>query len=194
MATALLVPCLNSASFFNNNGQSRNRCCASIQPSKASSYSKRFRVRALKEKTEEEIKNPSSADSAEEITKKYGLEAGLWKIFSSKEEGKEGVEKKSKGDDAKQLLAKYGGAYLATSIALSIISFSLCYALVSAGIDVQALLQKVGISGSETGEKVGTFALAYAAHKAASPIRFPPTVALTPIVARWIGKKVEKEK
>ncbi|KAK8655242.1 hypothetical protein V6N13_107830 [Hibiscus sabdariffa] len=26
------------------------------------------------------------------------------------------------------------------------------------------------------------FALAYAAHKAASPIRFPPTVALTPIV------------
>ncbi|KAL6276539.1 hypothetical protein ACE6H2_020140 [Prunus campanulata] len=194
MATAVLVPCLNSASFFNNNGQSRNGCCASIQPSKPSSYSKRFRVRALKEKTEEEIKNPTSADSAEEITKKYGLEAGLWKIFSSKEEGKEGVEKKSKGDDAKQLLAKYGGAYLATSIFLSIISFSLCYALVSAGIDVQALLQKVGISGSETGEKVGTFALAYAAHKAASPIRFPPTVALTPIVARWIGKKVEKEK
>ena len=36
---------------------------------------------------------------------------------------------------------------------------------------------------------MGTFALAYAAHKAASPIRFPPTVALTPIVARWFGKK-----
>lgn len=52
---------------------------------------------------------------------------------------------------------------------------------------------QVGISGSETGEKVGTFALAYAAHKAASPIRFPPTVALTPIVASWIGKKVDKE-
>lgn len=53
---------------------------------------------------------------------------------------------------------------------------------------------QVGISTNETGEKVGTFALAYAAHKAASPIRFPPTVALTPIVASWIGKKVEKEK
>lgn len=71
---------------------------------------------------------------------------GKMQIFSSKEEGKEGVEKKSKGDDAKQLLAKYGGAYLATSIILSIISFSLCYALVSAGIDVQALLQKVQAS------------------------------------------------
>lgn len=53
---------------------------------------------------------------------------------------------------------------------------------------------QVGISTNETGEKVGTFALAYAAHKAASPIRFPPTVALTPIVAGWIGKKAEKDK
>lgn len=52
----------------------------------------------------------------------------------------------------------------------------------------------MGISTDETGEKVGTFALAYAAHKAASPIRFPPTVALTPIVASWIGKKVDNEK
>lgn len=51
-----------------------------------------------------------------------------------------------------------------------------------------------GISSNEAGEKVGTFALAYAAHKAASPIRFPPTVALTPVVASWIGKIVGKEK
>lgn len=51
----------------------------------------------------------------------------------------------------------------------------------------------MGIATNETGEKVGTFALAYAAHKAASPIRFPPTVALTPIVAAWIGKKVDPD-
>lgn len=51
----------------------------------------------------------------------------------------------------------------------------------------------MGISTDATGQQVGTFALAYAAHKAASPIRFPPTVALTPIVASWIGKKVEKD-
>jgi len=30
----------------------------------------------------------------------------------------------------------------------------------------------------------GTVAIAYAAHKAASPIRFPPTVALTPLTAK----------
>ncbi|KAH0453064.1 hypothetical protein IEQ34_017388 [Dendrobium chrysotoxum] len=148
-----------------------------------------IRVRAIQETTEKETETSSSA---EEITEKYGLEFGLWKIFRSKEgdKGADGVVKeKSKADQAKELLAKYGGAYLATSITLSLISFSLCYLLVSAGIDVQALLSKVGIAADETGEKLGTFALAYAAHKAASPIRFPPTVALTPIVAGWIGKK-----
>ncbi|KAK1411513.1 hypothetical protein QVD17_38062 [Tagetes erecta] len=148
------------------------------------------KIKAIKEDTQE--KTTSSAD---EITKKYGLEVGLWKIFSSNDEEEEDgdMKMKSKGDQAKELLTKYGGAYLATSITLSIISFSLCYALITAGVDVQALLQKVGISANETGEKVGTFALAYAAHKAASPIRFPPTVALTPIVASWIGKKVDKD-
>lgn len=39
--------------------------------------------------------------------------------------------------------------------------------------------------------QVGTFAIAYAAHKALSPVRFPPTVALTPMVAKWIGKKTD---
>lgn len=190
MATALLAPPLSYASCFRN--QLRTCCCASIPPSK--STLKRFRARAIKEKTEE-TKNPSSSASVEEITKKYGLEAGLWKIFSSKEEGGQGNEEtKSKGNQAKELLAKYGGAYLATSITLSLISFALCYALISAGVDVQSLLLKVGISTDATGEKVGTLALAYAAHKAASPIRFPPTVALTPIVAGWIGKKVDEGK
>ncbi|KAK0603164.1 hypothetical protein LWI29_002097 [Acer saccharum] len=189
LSLALSLP---SASLLNNN-RSIFRYSTSIQSSKSKPLLRSFEVRAIKEKTQVE-KPETSSGSAEEITKKYGLEAGLWQIFSSKdEENGEGEKKKSKGNQAKELLAKYGGAYLVTSITLSLISFALCYALINAGVDVQALLQKVGISPNETGEKVGTFALAYAAHKAASPIRFPPTVALTPIVASWIGKKVEKE-
>ncbi|XXG65096.1 hypothetical protein AAC387_Pa05g2886 [Persea americana] len=187
MASALLLCPL---SFSSSSSSLKRRNCRSspsyicnfeTSPNQKTHF-RGFRCRAL-----QETKDPKTDPSAEEITQKFGLEAGLWKIFSS-EEGKEETEK-SKTDQAKELLAKYGGAYLATSISLSLISFSLCYALVSLGIDVQALLQKVGISTNEAGEKVGTFALAYAAHKAASPIRFPPTVALTPIVASWIGKK-----
>ncbi|OVA07114.1 protein of unknown function DUF1279 [Macleaya cordata] len=192
MASALLIfPSCPSSSLLKKNRES-SLFNSHFKSSKKPNL-KHFRVRALKEKTttNETKNNPSSV---EEITEKFGLEAGLWKIFSSKEGEKEENGEKSKGNQAKELLAKYGGAYLATSITLSLISFSLCYVLISAGVDVPALLQKVGISANETGEKVGTFALAYAAHKAASPIRFPPTVALTPIVAGWIGKKAQKEK
>ncbi|XP_073291885.1 uncharacterized protein [Primulina huaijiensis] len=194
MAAALLqVP----SQLFTSHAHSSTILPKNGKPNRLS-YSKsgltRFSVRAVQEKTEE-IKAPSSP---EEITKKYGLEAGLWKIFSAKEDGNEqNKENNSKGNQAKELLAKYGAAYLAyfaTSITLSLISFGLFCTLISAGVDVSALLQKVGISINETGEKVGTFALAYAAHKAVSPIIFPPTVALTPIVASWIRKKVDPEK
>ena len=197
MEAVSLLSTLHSSSILNYTS-GNYRFCSLASPQKPYiSKTYRFRIKAIKEKTQE-VETPSSSSSssssAEEVTQKYGLEAGLWQIFNSKEKGKDGGKEKSKTDQAKELLAKYGGAYLATSITLSLISFSLCYALISAGIDVQSLLQKVGITVDETGEKVGTFALAYAAHKAASPIRFPPTVALTPIVASWIGKKVEKEK
>lgn len=61
--------------------------------------------------------------------------------------------------------------------------------LVSNGIDVTALLATFGIKLSGTAAtNAGTAAVAYAVHKAASPIRFPPTVALTPIVANFLGK------
>ena len=58
---------------------------------------------------------------------------------------------------------------------------------------MQALLTRFGLKPSDTSEKVGTFAIAYAAHKALSPVRFPPTVALTPVVAKLIGKKPKED-
>mmetsp|Transcript_26387 Transcript_26387/g.40633 ORF Transcript_26387/g.40633 Transcript_26387/m.40633 type:complete len:230 (+) Transcript_26387:44-733(+) len=135
-------------------------------------------------KTEEETKSESvaSSSSAEETTEKFGLEAGLFQSLKSND-----------GASAKSLLAKYGVAYLATSIPLAIVSFAICYGLVDNGVDVGALLAKVGIEAGDNGEKAGTFAIAYAAHKAASPIRFPPTVLLTPVVAKLIGKEPNEE-
>lgn len=98
--------------------------------------------------------------------------------------------KKGDIESAKTLLKKYGVAYLATSISLSILSMNLCYLAVSSGVDVAALLAKLGIRAG--GKKAGTFAIAYAAHKAASPIRFPPTVILSRYAARLMGKKSPK--
>lgn len=135
-----------------------------------------------KEEIEAETKDGASLNNAEETTEKYGLEAGLFQSIKSND-----------GESAKSLLAKYGVAYLATSIPLAIVSFAICYALVDNGVDVGSLLSKVGIAAGDTGEKAGTFAIAYAAHKAASPIRFPPTVLLTPVVAKIIGKEPNDE-
>ena len=68
-------------------------------------------------------------------------------------------------------------------------SFALSYALVSSGVELGGLLTRLGLDASERNEQVGDLVLAYAIHKAASPVRFPPTVALTPLVARWLGRK-----
>jgi hypothetical protein len=64
---------------------------------------------------------------------------------------------------------------------------------VSNGVDVAALLDKIGIKATAAASNAGTAGIAYAVHKAASPIRFPPTVALTPIVAKWIGKEPQEK-
>lgn len=121
----------------------------------------------------------------DKTTKKYGIEAGLF----------QSLRENDGGTTAKELLTKYGAAYLATSIPLALLSFTICYALVDNGVDVAGVLSNIGIDASlgGTGEKVGTVAIAYAAHKASSPIRFPPTVLLTPVVAKLIGKDPVEE-
>jgi Protein of unknown function (DUF1279) len=154
---------------------------AALQESKKEQQSKTTTTTATKESKIE--------DSLEETTKKYGLEVGLFKSLQQKRDGKDGNNANNL-DSAKSLLKKYGIAYLATSIPLAALSFALFYVLVDNGVDVAALLQKVGIEQvSSTTSTAGTVAIAYAAHKAASPIRFPPTVILTPIVAKMIGKE-----
>ena len=78
--------------------------------------------------------NAQESIDTKNTTEKYGLEAGLWKVFTSKEEaGVEGEGKPSRSALAKQLLAQYGSAYLITSISFAIVSFAACYALVSSG-------------------------------------------------------------
>lgn len=114
------------------------------------------------------------------MTKKWGLEAGLFKSFKN---GDGGVS-------AKDLLQKYGTAYLLTSITLALISFTACYLAVDAGVDITSLLSGFGfdVQADSAVAKGSKVALAYTAHKALSPVRFPPTVALTPLVASKIGK------
>lgn len=119
------------------------------------------------------------------VTKQYGLEAGIFSAFKNG----------SGAASAKDLLKRYGSAYLLTSITLALISFSVCYLAVDAGVDVPSLLGRFGLAvdANSAWDKGGTVAIAYAAHKALSPVRFPPTVALTPIIAQRIGKRGDED-
>lgn len=125
----------------------------------------------------------NEAQEGEDTIKKYGLEVGLLKTY---------LDKSSKVRP-KDLISRYGIAYFGTSITLAIISYALCYVLIANGVDVASLLQKIGIKPSEAAVSAGTGGLAYAVHKAASPIRFIPTIVLTPLVAKWIGKKPKND-
>jgi len=159
-----------------------------LKPTPTLRFGRRCRVIVRSEKLADKAKDAANKvdRTAEEVTEKYGLEAGLWKVFRGK-----GEDGKGKGIQAKDLLKRYGSAYLITSISLSVVSFGVCYILVSSGLDVAGFLGRLGLTVSGTSEKVGAVAIAYAAHKALSPVRFPPTVILTPVVAKILGKEAK---
>jgi hypothetical protein len=122
--------------------------------SSSSSITARGRTARFSIDTKDDEKVEVVEEVQESTTEKFGLEAGLF----------ESLKQKDGGESAKSLLKKYGIAYLATSIPLALISFSLCYLLVDSGVDVASLLAKVGIDNAAS-EKAGTFAIAYAARK-----------------------------
>lgn len=110
---------------------------------------------------------------------------------------------KSNSEKAKEFAKLYGGSYLGTSTAMAVVSYAIWYGLVSAGVDVVALIRSLGdwLATTPIGrpsaldsinETVGTATLAYIAHKASSPLRFPLTIAATPFVARAFAKKGEQ--
>lgn len=101
---------------------------------------------------------------------------------------------------AQEVAKLYGGSYLGTSIAMSIVSYAVLYALVYIGVDVRGITNAFGnwLATTPLGrpsaldnvsDAASAAAIAYVAHKVASPLRFPLTIAATPFVARIFSKK-----
>lgn len=105
---------------------------------------------------------------------------------------------------AKDLAKLYGSSYIGTSIGLSIVSFASFYFMISVGLDVRSIVNAVGdwLGTTPIGrpaiinsisDTASTATLAYIAHKATSPFRFPLTVAATPVIAKAFSKKTSDE-
>lgn len=93
---------------------------------------------------------------------------------------------------AKTFAIEYGRVGVCTHIVLSLVSFSAIYVGVSAGIDVTSLLNIVGLSVStseSTANSAGSAMIAYAIYKLLSPVRWPLTFAVTPVVMRALRKR-----
>uniref|UniRef100_K3X495 DUF1279 domain-containing protein n=1 Tax=Globisporangium ultimum (strain ATCC 200006 / CBS 805.95 / DAOM BR144) TaxID=431595 RepID=K3X495_GLOUD len=93
---------------------------------------------------------------------------------------------------AKTFAIEYGRVGVCTHIVLSIASFSTIYVVVSSGVDVSAMLNAVGYSvgaKDSTTNSAGSFVIAYAMYKLLSPVRWPLTFAVTPVVMRALRKR-----
>ena len=149
---------------------------ASLRPRLAPSRSVRLAVTVQLREPEVPVDIPADVDA---LAREQGLERALFRTFRGGARGK--------ASTAKALFRKYGAAYLVTSISLALCSYAACYVLVSRGVGVAQLLRRVGVHAIVS-PKAGKAAIAYAVHKAASPIRFPPTVMLTPIVSNFLAR------
>ncbi|XP_063281762.1 protein FAM210B, mitochondrial isoform X3 [Pelobates fuscus] len=100
--------------------------------------------------------------------------------------------KLSKTQQLKKVFKEYGAVAVAFHVGISLVSLGICYVLVSSGLDVSALLLKIGFSETVVQSKLaaGTsiFVLAYAIHKLFAPVRISITLISVPFIVRYFRK------
>ncbi|XP_004858074.1 protein FAM210B [Heterocephalus glaber] len=109
--------------------------------------------------------------------------------------GSDGGSKKSKQSKSQQLkkiFQEYGAVGIALHIGVSLLSLGLFYMVVSSGVDMSAILLKLGFKESlvqsEMAAGASTFVVAYAIHKLFAPVRISITLVSVPFIVRYFRK------
>ncbi|XP_038872642.1 uncharacterized protein LOC120065649 isoform X2 [Salvelinus namaycush] len=101
-------------------------------------------------------------------------------------------DKPSKTQQLKKIFKEYGAVGVSFHICMSLMSLGMFYLTVSSGIDMAAILYKMGFSESLVQSKLAagtsTFVLAYAIHKLFAPLRISITVISVPLLVRYLRK------
>lgn len=101
-------------------------------------------------------------------------------------------EKPNKTQQLKKVFKEYGAVGVSFHIGISLMSLGMFYLLISSGIDMAALLCKVGFSEAVVQSKMAagtsTFVLAYAIHKIFAPVRISITLVSVPLIVRYFRK------
>lgn len=110
---------------------------------------------------------------------------------ASKEPEPEGG-KPTKTQRLKKLFKEYGAVGASFHICISLMSLGTIYLLVSSGIDMGAMLGKLGFNETVVQSKMAagtsTFVLAYAVHKLFAPARMSITLVSVPLIVRYLRK------
>ncbi|XP_068598874.1 protein FAM210B, mitochondrial [Brachionichthys hirsutus] len=100
--------------------------------------------------------------------------------------------KPSKSQQLKKVFKEYGAVGVSFHICTSLMSLGMFYLLVSSGIDIAAVLCKLGFSEAVIRSKLAagtsTFVLAYAIHKLFAPLRISITLVSVPLIVRYFRK------
>ncbi|XP_060086747.1 protein FAM210B, mitochondrial [Heteronotia binoei] len=106
----------------------------------------------------------------------------------SKENGK----KPNKSQQLKKVFKEYGAVGVGFHIGISLMSLGMFYLAVSSGVDMTALLFKLGFDEALVQSKLAagtsTFVLAYAIHKLFAPVRISITLVSVPFLVRYFRK------
>uniref|UniRef100_A0A1A8J630 Family with sequence similarity 210, member B n=1 Tax=Nothobranchius kuhntae TaxID=321403 RepID=A0A1A8J630_NOTKU len=109
---------------------------------------------------------------------------------ADKPEPEEG--KPNKTQQLKKVFKEYGAVGVSFHVGISLMSLGMFYLLISSGIDMAALLCKLGFNESVVQSKMAagtsTFVLAYAIHKLFAPVRISITLLSVPLIVRYFRK------
>ncbi|KAM9361313.1 protein FAM210B, mitochondrial [Symphorus nematophorus] len=100
--------------------------------------------------------------------------------------------KPTKTQQLKKVFKEYGAVGVSFHICISLMSLGMFYLLISSGIDMAAVLCKLGFSEAVVRSKMAagtsTFVLAYAIHKLFAPVRISITLVSVPLIVRYFRK------
>ncbi|XP_078411502.1 protein FAM210B, mitochondrial [Cetorhinus maximus] len=101
-------------------------------------------------------------------------------------------KKLSKSQQLKQVFKEYGAVGVVFHTGISLASLGMFYLVVSSGVDVAAILYKVGFNEAVVQSRMAagtsTFVLAYAVHKVFAPVRMSITLVSVPLIVRYFRK------
>uniref|UniRef100_A0A8D0GA82 Family with sequence similarity 210 member B n=1 Tax=Sphenodon punctatus TaxID=8508 RepID=A0A8D0GA82_SPHPU len=104
----------------------------------------------------------------------------------------EDEKKPNKSQQLKKVFKEYGAVGVSFHIGISLMSLGIFYVAISSGVDMTAILFKLGFSEAVVQSKMAagtsTFVLSYAIHKLFAPVRISITLVSVPLLVRYFRK------